>query len=136
MPAALLGVAGGLRTSMPWGALALRGRFGGGAGRLAPLIAVAGELVIDKLPQTPSRTSPPGLAARLGSSAGVGWLIGGAAGAAVASVAAGLSAFARERTRAVLGRHTGIADPLIAAAEDLIAIGVALAATRQAADAG
>jgi uncharacterized membrane protein len=133
--AALLGAVGGLRTSMPWGALALRGRLGGGT-RLAPLVAVAGELVIDKLPHTPSRTSPPGLACRLGSGAAAGWLIAGAPGAAIGSTAAGLSAFAGERTRAALGRRTGLPDPLIAVVEDLVAMGVALVAMRQAADAG
>ncbi|HKG38467.1 MAG TPA: hypothetical protein VKB25_05710 [Conexibacter sp.] len=135
--AALLGAAGGLRTAMPWGALAVRERLGRGAtARFVPLAAAAGELVIDKLPQTPSRTSPPGLAGRLGSSAGAGWLIAGAPGAAAASAAAGLSAFVGERTRAAIGRRTGLPDPLIAVVEDLLAIGVALAATRQAADAG
>jgi uncharacterized membrane protein len=135
--AALLGAAGGLRTAMPWGALAARRRFGRGtSGRLLPLVAVAGELVIDKLPQTPSRTSPPGLAGRLGSGAAAGWLIAGAPGAAIGSATAGLSAFAGERVRAALGQRTGLPDPLIAAVEDLLAIGVALAATRQAADAG
>lgn len=114
----------------------MRGRLGGGPRRLLPLIAVAGELVIDKLPQTPSRTSQPGLVARLGSGAGAGWLIAGATGAVAGSIAAGLSAYVGERTRAVLGRRTGLPDPLIAVAEDLLAIGVALAATRQAADAG
>jgi uncharacterized membrane protein len=134
--AALLGAAGGLRTAMPWGALAVRGRVGGGLRRFVPLTAVAGELAIDKLPQTPSRTSPPGLACRLASGATAGWLVAGAPGAAIGSAAAGLSAFAGERTRAALGRRTGLPDPLIAAVEDLVAIGVALAAARQAADAG
>jgi uncharacterized membrane protein len=128
--AALLGAAGGLRTSVPWGALAVRGRLGGGARRIAPLAAVAGELVIDKLPQTPSRTSPPGLACRLGSGAAAGWLVAGAPGAAIGSAAAGLSAFAGERTRAALGRRTGLPDPLVALAEDTLAISVAIAAAR------
>src|SRR5215207_5683874 len=120
--AALLGAAGGLRSAMPWGALALAGRFGGVVGRLGPLVAVAGELVGDKLPQTPSRTSPPALAARLGSGAAAGWLVAGAPGAAVGSAAAGLSALAGERTRAALGARTGLPDPLIALAEDAVAI--------------
>jgi len=127
---ALLGAAGGLRTSVPWGALAARGRLGGGARRLVPLAAGAGELAIDKLPQTPARSSPPGLAARLGSGAAAGWLVAGPPGAAIASAAAGLSAFAGERTRAAIGRQSGLPDPLIAVVEDLLAIGLALAATR------
>jgi hypothetical protein len=130
--AALLGAAGGLRTAMPWGALAIRGRLGGGVRRRLSLVGVAGELVLDKLPQTPSRTSPPGLAGRLGSGAAAGWLVAGAPGAAVASTAAGLSAFTGEWTRAKLGARTGLADPVIAAVEDLAAIAVAIAATQPA----
>jgi uncharacterized membrane protein len=128
--AALLGAAAGLRTSMPVGALALRGRLGEGPVRVAALAAVAGELTIDKLPLTPSRTSPPGLAARLASGAVCGGLTARAAGAVVGSAAAVLTAFAGERTRAAIGRRTRLPDPLVAVAEDLLAIGVALAATR------
>ncbi|HKG02734.1 MAG TPA: hypothetical protein VKB03_06105 [Conexibacter sp.] len=130
--AALMGAGGGLRTAMPWGALAVRGRLGGGTRRLAPLVAVAGELVLDKLPQTPSRTSPPGLVARLSSGAAAGWLVAGTPGAAIGSAVAGLSAFAGERARAALGRQTGLPDPLIAVGEDVLAIGLALIAVRAA----
>jgi uncharacterized membrane protein len=128
--AALLGAAAGLRSATPFGALALRGRLGDGVGRTAALLAAAGELVADKLPMTPSRTSPPALAGRLASGATCGKVAGGAAGAIAGSAAAAATAFAGERTRAALGRRTGLSDPLIALAEDALAIGVALAATR------
>lgn len=128
--AALLGAAAGLRTATPFGALALRGRLGDGPVRTAALTAAAGEIVIDKLPMTPSRTSPPGLAGRLASGAACGGLTAGAAGAAVGSAAAALAAFAGERTRAAIGRRSGWPDPLVAVAEDMLATGVALAATR------
>ncbi len=128
--AILLGAAAGLRTSMPFGALALRSRLGAGPVRVAAFAAVAGELTIDKLPMTPSRTSPPGLAGRLASGAACGGLTAGVAGAVVGSAAAAAAAFAGERTRAAIGQWTGLPDPLVAVAEDALAIGVALAATR------
>lgn len=129
--AALLGAAGGLRSATPWAALALRGRLGGGRRRVMPVVAAAGELVGDKLPQTPSRTSPPALGGRLVGGAAAGGLVAGPAGALVACGAAAFGAFAGERARAALGRRTGLPDPLIAVGEDLIAIGVALVATRR-----
>lgn len=128
--AALLGAAGGLRAAMPWAALALRGRVGGGARRWAPP-AAAVELVLDKLPRTPSRTAPPGLAGRLVGGALVGGMLGGGSGAAIACAMGGASAFAGERTRAALGRRTGLPDPLLAVAEDAVAVTLALAATRR-----
>jgi uncharacterized membrane protein len=128
--AALLGAAGGLRSAMPFGALAARGRLGAGPRRTAALLAAGGELVIDKLPFTPSRTTPPGLASRCASGAVAGGLIGGAPGAAAGSAAACASAFAGERTRAALGRRSGLPDPLIAVAEDALAVSLALLATR------
>jgi uncharacterized membrane protein len=138
--AALLGAAGGLRTAMPWAALAARGRLGHGPRRWAPIASAGGELVADKLPRTPSRTTPPGLAGRLVGGAFAGRLLARASGAdahgaavcaLIASGAACGSAFAGERTRAALGRRTGLPDPVFAVAEDAIAVGVALAATRR-----
>ena len=130
--AALLGAAGGLRSATPFGMLALRGRLGDGTVRTSALLAAAGELIADKLPIVPPRTSPPSLAGRLLSGAAGGGLIGaGAVGAAAGSATAGLAAFAGQRARRELGRRTGLPDPLIAVAEDALAIGLALAATRR-----
>jgi uncharacterized membrane protein len=129
--AALLGTAAGLRSATPFGALALRGRLGGGRARTAALLAAGGELVADKLPMTPSRTSPPAFAGRLASGAAAGRLVGGtAAGAAVGSATAAAGAFAGERMRAAIGHRTGWPDPLVALAEDALAVGLALVATR------
>lgn len=129
--AALLGGAGGLRSTAPFAALAARGRAGKGLGRGVLIASAAGEAVADKLPITPPRTSPPSLAGRLAGSALAGGRIGGPAGAAAAGAAAGLSAFAGERARGALGRRTGLPDPLLGATEDLIAAGAALVATRR-----
>jgi len=129
--ATLLGAAGGLRTSAPFAALAARGRAGHGLGRWALLGGAAGEVVVDKLPRTPARTSPPALAGRLVAASLAGGRIGGAGGAAAACAAAGLSALAGERARRALGARTGVPDPLLGAAEDLLAAGAALAATRR-----
>lgn len=78
--AALLGVAAGGRTTAPGVVLAwapppspgpLR-RLTGTRGRLGAAVAFAGELVGDKLPQTPSRLDPPALAGRVVSGAVAG----------------------------------------------------------------
>jgi uncharacterized membrane protein len=95
------------------------------------LLAVV-ELVADKLPQTPSRTSPPGLIARI--------VMGGLAGACVAAGAAqglllgavlgvvggvvGCFAGYQARTRLVKALHTR--DIYIALLEDLVSIGGSL----------
>lgn len=129
--AALLGTAAGLRSATPFGVLALRGRLGGGGLRTAALTAAAGELVADKLPVTPSRTSPPALGGRLASGAAAGGLLGGAAGAALGGACAVFGAVAGERTRATLGMRTGLPDPLVAVVEDALAVGLAVAATRR-----
>ncbi|MBM7808472.1 putative membrane protein [Geodermatophilus bullaregiensis] len=97
--------------------------------RLAAVAAVAGELVADKLPGTPSRTIPPSVAVRLASGAAGGALLAGrgAGGpvlpvlAAVAGAAAGTLAGARWRGWAA--PRTG---PLPAAlVEDALVLGLA-----------
>jgi uncharacterized membrane protein len=95
--------------------------------------AAAGELVIDKLPATPSRLEPPGIAGRLvlgALAAGLfaqtrraRWLPAAAIGAASAAVAAkvGHDVRARLALRAP--------DPAVAVVEDALALGLALAGT-------
>jgi uncharacterized membrane protein len=68
----LLGIAAGMRSS-----LGLTGpglfrpeRTASDSGRAIRVLAIGAELVIDKLPQTPSRLEPPGLAVRFASGAG------------------------------------------------------------------
>ena len=129
--AALLGVAGGLRTFMPPAALVVRqGRPGGRAGT-ALLVAAAGELIGDKLPQMASRTSLPGLAGRVTSSGVCGYALAGPRGGGVAGASAMAAAFAGFHARRWLGRRTGWPDPACAVLEDGVAIGLAALATRQ-----
>src|SRR5271165_6066093 len=84
-----------------------------------------GELVGDKLPKTPSRTHPVGLAARV--------VTGGLCGAAIAvagnqSLAIGgiLGAFAGYQVRTRLVKALNVPDFVIAVAEDLFTIAAAL----------
>lgn len=88
------------------------------------LLAVV-ELVADKLPQTPSRTAPPGLIARI--------VMGGVTGACVAAgealfgavlgaVGGIVGCFAGYRARAGLVTTLGVRDIYIALVEDLVAI--------------
>jgi uncharacterized membrane protein len=93
--------------------------------------AAVGELIADKLPTTPSRLAPPGLAGRLvmgGLAAGLyartrraPWLPAAAIGASTAVVSAKLG----HDARAQLAKH--VPDPAVAVVEDGVAI--ALAAT-------
>jgi uncharacterized membrane protein len=83
-----------------------------------------GELVVDKLPVAPSRTSPPPLLGRAASGGFVGAalfasedrrsLVGGALGAAAALA----SAYAGERLRLQAAEKLGMPDPVVALLED------------------
>jgi uncharacterized membrane protein len=129
--AAVLGGSAGLRSMTPVAALAVGGRLGESrALRWTLVAAAAGELIADKLPQTPSRTSPPALAGRLATGAFVGWNAAGVGGAALGAVAAGGAAVAGQRLRGALVARSGWPDPAIAVAEDGLAAGLALVATR------
>ena len=83
-----------------------------------------GELVGDKLPITPSRTSLPPLLGRAASGALVGAAIfvsegrRASMGAALGSTAAIAAGFAGERIRALTVEKTGLPDPVVALAED------------------
>jgi uncharacterized membrane protein len=93
--------------------------------------AAAGELVVDKLPATPSRLEPPGIASRLllgALAAGLfaqtrdaSWLPAAAIGASSAVVAAKVG----HDVRAQLARH--VPDPAVAVAEDVLALSLAAA---------
>jgi uncharacterized membrane protein len=83
-----------------------------------------GELIVDKLPVTPSRTSPPPLLVRAASGGLVGAalfasenrrsLVGGSLGATAAAV----SAYAGERLRLAVAVKLGVPDPVVALMED------------------
>lgn len=95
--------------------------------KLLTLLEV-GELIGDKLPMTPSRTSPPPLIGRAASGAVVGAALfasegrRAAAGGALGAVAAVASAYAGERLRAQIGQRTGVPDPAVALLEDAVVL--------------
>jgi uncharacterized membrane protein len=124
------GAATGLRT-MAGPTTAARGSTNGWT-RLLPLLAI-GELIVDKLPTTPSRTLPPALAARA--------VAGAVAGAAVAELydsnpwlggglgivgAVGTAYIGRAYRELCHKRH--IPDFVAAILEDAAAVGIGLAA--------
>jgi uncharacterized membrane protein len=127
--AALAGLACSMRTFSTPAALALRGRFGG-APRVATLLAAAGELGLDKLPQATARTAQPALSGRLASGALSGRAVGGELGA-ISGVAAALAgSFAFMHARRLVVEATGLPDPVVAIGEDVLAYAVAAVATR------
>ena len=93
------------------------------------LASAVGELVIDKLPGTPSRLAPQGIVPRLALGAlaaslsartrNASWLPAAALGASSAAVAAKLG----HDVRARLARHAP--DPAVALVEDALALGSA-----------
>jgi uncharacterized membrane protein len=101
------------------------------AGALA--VAAAGELVVDKLPSTPDRTSPPVLAGRLLSGALVGAAVAarhrkGIAGAAlVGAASAGASSFAMMAARKAAGEAVGTMPAALGEDALAVALGAALA---------
>ncbi|HEY6328240.1 MAG TPA: DUF4126 family protein [Blastocatellia bacterium] len=140
LPAFLIGLLTGLRSFTPT-AITAWGAFAGRLKLVRPLALIGslpafiifallalGELVVDKLPKTPSRTAPPGLIARfiLGGLAGACLAEAGGesalVGAVLAAVAAVVGAFVGHflRTRSV--KALGTRDLYVATVEDLIAI--------------
>lgn len=103
-----------------------------GSPRVSKLLAVlaAGELIGDKLPTAPSRTSLPPLLGRAASGALVGAAVfasegrRAANGGAVGALAAVAGAFAGEQSRALAGQKTGLPDPLVALVEDAVVLAV------------
>lgn len=140
--AAGLGAIAGLRSMAAPAALsraAAAGRIGGlsdtpfavlGSSKVSTLLTFfeAGELIGDKLPMTPSRTSAPPLLGRAASGAVAGAALfvsserraatGGVLGAASAVAAA----YVGERLRTRIGQLTGVQDPAVALIEDAIVL--------------
>lgn len=91
------------------------------------LLAVT-ELVIDKMPRTPSRTSPPGLIARIltGGLTGACVAAGGGQsallGAVLGAVGGVVGCFAGYQARTRLVKALGTRDLYIALLEDLVAV--------------
>jgi uncharacterized membrane protein len=123
-----IGLGGGLRSLAPAVALTVHGR-GPLAGRARFITFGAGavELIVDKLPSTPSRWSPRGMSGRLAFSATGGRVLGGGSGAVIAVAAAVGAAFTGSRLRAkVSGRRRQI---VAAVAEDALSYSLVLIAT-------
>jgi uncharacterized membrane protein len=138
--AALAGAATGLRSTAGVGALVetgspgVTGAFAARPVRVVAALGVTGELVVDKLPNTPSRLAPPGLLARVALGAVAGAVIARASrrrlvpAMVVAATAAVVSARVGHDLRAAASTRV---PPLAAAiGEDAIAIGLAVAAAR------
>ena len=88
----------------------------------------AGEMIADKLPGMPDRISPLALVARAGSGAAVGAAVSAAGqksriiGAVVGALAAVGSAYASYYLRRKASEGLGVADPVVALAEDALVI--------------
>jgi uncharacterized membrane protein len=150
----LLGVVAGLRSALPAAALAAAGLepasrplalIATAGGRRGAYLAAAGEIVVDKLPVTPDRVDTRGLVARVGSGAIAAAVLASAAGARggrlVLPVLAGaggafLGSWGGFAARRALVARTGLADPVVATAEDALAIGLAAIAVRGLRDGG
>jgi uncharacterized membrane protein len=121
-----LGVVSGLRTFTPLAAVLLRR---GSVWGLVLAVAAVAEYVIDILPNTPSRTRPFGLTARVISGALVGWLIAtmhggpGIAGAIAGIIGAVIGTYAGYTMRCEAIKRIGAYPAAIVG--DLIAIGLA-----------
>ena len=138
---ALLGAASGMRSTAGLSAVV---RHGDGSGlppvfkhplaRPAAVIAIAVEVVLDKMPFTGSRLEPPGMAGRLvfaGAAAGLAARQRArpvVPAALVAIVTAAAIAKAAHDVRARLAET--VPDRVVAVAEDLVALGTAAAACR------
>ncbi len=95
------------------------------------MVAAAGELIADKLPATPSRLAPLGIASRLLLGALAAGLFAETqrapwrAAAAIGATSAALAAKLGHDLRALLARHAP--DPAVAVVEDAVAVGLAAA---------
>ena len=146
----LLGVVAGLRTSIPAAALAVGGlepesrplallaRHGS---RRLVVLAAAGELLVDKLPVTPDRvetvaSSPVSSAARSPGRCSPRRPASGVAASRFrrwpAPAARTSAPGAASPHGAPSGREPALPDPVVAVAEDLVAVGLAAVAVRGA----
>jgi uncharacterized membrane protein len=154
--AVVLGFVTGLRSQVPVALLAIeaqQGRFDPGAGRLArrfastegvagSLVAFAGELFADKLPMTPRRTTIGPFLQRLVTGGVVGAAVhydagrSRAVGALLGAAGAGAGAWAGTQVRGLAAERTSLPGPLLGAAEDLVAVGLAVAVIAAGRDRG
>jgi uncharacterized membrane protein len=114
------------------GAGRLARRFGSNEGVLGTAVAFAGEVVADKLPATPPRTTTGPFLQRLATGATVGAAVHYDAGrprvlgAVLGAAGAGAGAWAGSRARILAAERTTLPGPLLGAIEDLVAIGLAV----------
>ncbi len=103
--------------------------------RLALAALAVGELIADKLPSTPARTIPPALVFRALSGGFSGRGVAKAFntdrtnGAVAGAVGAVVAAFVGMTLRGAIVRSSGLPDPVVAMAEDALAIYGAIAAS-------
>jgi uncharacterized membrane protein len=133
LPSLMIGAAAGLRTFTPLGVLALDAKADKPLRTGAALLAAAGELVGDKLPSAPPRTKAAPAIGRVISGA-IGGAIVARRGSRLAGAFAGaVGAFAGTqsgfRARA-FGAGLANRDWPAAVAEDVIAVGLSLAALK------
>jgi uncharacterized membrane protein len=133
--AAVLGAATGMRSTVALAALIMRSSDGlpavlrHPAARRIAATADGAELFVDKLPGTPSRLDPPGLTGRLISASLAAAVLarsehrGPIPSMLTASAAALAAAKICHDARAALARR--VPDPVVAVAEDALAIGLA-----------
>lgn len=93
------------------------------------LLGAAGELAVDKSSIAVDRTQIPALIGRIGSGAYTGNAVAGPIGALAAAVSAGVGTYSTWRIRKLVVAATGLPDPVVAAAEDILAYAAAAAST-------
>jgi uncharacterized membrane protein len=134
--ASLLGIAGGMRSSLAPGALTLTSPSAGVAIKLAALSSIGAELTADKFPAVPDRTSATGLAPRLIGAAGSSFKLARRVGAdpawptVAAVVGASAGAFGGRGWRRWAAVH--MPDWQAALIEDGVALALTALATRGA----
>lgn len=121
-----LGFVAGLRVVTPVAAIFV---LRGGIGAFVWVLAAVAEYVVDAMPNTPSRTQPVGIAARIVSGGFVGWAIatmhGGSGALGMVAGIAGALTGASAGHAARLAAITRFGAYPAAIAEDLVAIGLA-----------
>jgi uncharacterized membrane protein len=129
--AAAIGIVAGLRSQLPLAFLARTAKepvLSHPLVRRAIYLGAGSELVIDKMPFTPSRLNPGSLFGRATMGALAGGLLanrleGSAAlGAVIGSAGAMAGSYAGYYVRKQLGEWTGMPDPVFAVLEDGIAL--------------
>jgi uncharacterized membrane protein len=137
-----LGLASGMRSSLGFNAPALRGvrQSGFTPANTGRLLAIGGELVVDKLPKTPSRLESRGLIARFASGCAGALQLSSRAGAGaktrVVATAIGAAGAAGGAYGGAAWRRWGVSRSVPrpdwhgAAIEDIVALSLAATASR------